>query len=68
MIITIQKIYIKVNKKKDLFSFFQYNFKNLAMIVIFKIKNINVLMSVKTTNDNITFLELIISANVDLTS
>ena len=65
MVIIIQKIYIKVTKKKDLFSFFWYNFKNLAKIVIFKIKNIHIWMFVKTTNDNIIFLGLIISTNVD---
>ena len=65
MIIIIQKIYIKVIKKKDLLPFFGYNFKNLANIVIFKMKNIHIWMFVKTTNDNITFLGLIISTNVD---
>ena len=53
MIIKIQKIYIKVTKKKDLFLFFGYNFKNLAKINIFKIKNIHIWMIVKTTNENI---------------
>ena len=54
MIIIIQKIYITVTKKKDLFSLSGYNFNNLAKIVIFKIKNIPIWMFVKTTND-ITF-------------
>ena len=46
MIIMIQKIYIKVAKKKYLFSFFGYNFKKLAKIVIFKISNIYICMFV----------------------
>ena len=58
MIIIIQKIYIKVTKKKDLFSFFGYRFKNLTKIVIFKIKNIHVWMFVNATNDNITFFRV----------
>ena len=62
MIIIIQMIYIKVTKKKDLFSFFGYSFNNLVKIVIFKIKNINICIFVNTTNDNITFF---ISTNVD---
>ena len=66
MIIIIQKIYIKVTKKKYLFLFFGYNFKNLAKIVIFKISNIHIWVLVNTTtNDNITFLGLVISTNVD---
>ena len=64
MIIIIHKIYIKVTNKKDLFWFFGYNFKNLAKIVIFKIKNIHIWIFVKTTNDNIIFLELTISTNL----
>ena len=58
MIIIIQKIYIKVTEKKDLFSFFRYNFKNLVKVVIFKIKNIHIWMFAKTTNDNITFFRV----------
>ena len=58
MIITIQKIYIKVTKKKDLFSVFGYDFKNLAKIVIFKISNIYIWMFVNTINDNITFFRV----------
>ena len=58
MIIRIQKIYIKVTKKKDLFSVFGYDFKNLAKIVIFKISNIYIWMFVNTNNDNITFFRV----------
>lgn len=36
MFIVIQKINIKVTKKKDLFLFFGYNVKNFAKIVIFE--------------------------------
>ena len=68
MIIVIQKNYIEVTKEKDLFLFFGYNVKNLARIVIFKIKNIHIWMSVKTTNDNITFLGFVISTNIDSNS
>ena len=49
----------------DMFLFFEYNFKNLAKIVIVKIKNIHIWMFVKTTNDNMTFLGLIISTILD---
>ena len=65
MKIIIQKIYIKFTKKKELFSFFGYNFKYSVKTVIFKIKNIHIWMFVKTPNDNITFLGSIISINVD---
>ena len=58
MIIIIQKIYIKVTKKKDLFSFLGYSSKNVAKIVIFKIKNIHIWMFVNTTNGNITFFRV----------
>ena len=58
MIIIIQKIYNKVTKKKDFFSFFGYSFKYLAAIVIFKIKNIYIWMFVNTSNDNINFLRV----------
>ena len=57
MIIVIQKIYIKVAKKKNLFWHFGYNIKNFAKIVIFKIKNIHISMFINTTNSNITILK-----------
>ena len=55
MTIITQKIFIKATKKKDLLSFFGYNFKNLAKIIIFRIKNIHIWVIVKTTSDNIIF-------------
>ena len=55
MTIITQKIFIKATKKKDLLSFFGYNFKNLAKIIIFRIKNIHIWVIVKTTRDNIIF-------------
>ena len=55
MIIIIQKIYIKVTKKKDLSLLFGYNFKNQAETVILKIKNTHIWVFEITTNDNITF-------------
>ena len=64
MIILMPKIYIKFTKKKDLFSFFGYNFENLAKLVIFKIKSIHIWMFVKTTNGNIIQL-VSYSTNVD---
>ena len=56
MIIIIQKIYIKVNKNKDLFLFLEYNFRNLAIMFIFKIKSIRGWIFIRANNDNITFL------------
>ena len=47
MIIIIQQIYSKVTKKEDLLLFFGYK------IVISKIKNIHIWMTVKAANDNI---------------
>ena len=55
MTIITQKIFIKATKKKDLLSLFGYNFKNLAKIIIFRIKNIHIWVIVKTTSDNIIF-------------
>ena len=65
MIMIIQKIFIKVTKKKDLFSFFGYNFKNLATIIILRINNIHIWVIVKTASNKIIFLGLIILTNVD---
>ena len=65
MIIIIQKIFIKVTKKKDLFPFFGYNFKNLATIIILRINNIHIWVIVKTTSNKIIFLGLIILTNAD---
>ena len=65
MIIIIQKIFIKVTKKKDLFSFFGYNSKNLATIIILRINNIHIWVIVKTASNKIIFLGLIILTNVD---
>ena len=48
----------EVTKKKYLFSFFGYNFKNWAKIVIFKISNVHIWMFVNSTNDNITFFKV----------
>ena len=61
----LKDLYKVITKKKDTFSFFGYSFKHLIKIAIFQIKSIHIWMFVKTAIDNITFLGLIISINVD---
>ena len=53
MFFIIQKIYIMVTKKKGLFLPFRYILKNLAKIVIFKIKNLHTWMFATKTDGNI---------------
>ena len=61
----LKDLYKVITKKKDTFSFFGYSFKHLIKIAIFQIKSIHIWMFVKTAIDNIIFLGLIISINVD---
>ena len=61
----LKDLYKVITKKKDTFSFFGYSFKHLIKIAIFQIKSIHIWMFVKTATDNIIFLGLIISINVD---
>ena len=52
----------KSPRRKTCFCYLK-NFENLAKIVIFKIKNVHTWM---TTNDNIAFLGLITSTNLNV--